>query len=257
MGEAARIEHAKGANIVDDSILAGRLNVHDWKDLSVVIDERTPAAMIAEAVALARQSDVVVAVVGEAKEYSGESSSRTDLDLPAPQKKLLRALKETGKPLVVVVMTGRPLALADEAALADALLIAWFGGTEIGHGLADVLFGLACPGGRLPATFPVTVGQVPVTYAHRPTGRPFPGRFQKFTNGYVDLPDDVPHNDGLFPFGYGLGYGQVRYGRIAVDKTPALRRRRPPDHQRRHRERGGRARPSRWCSSTSAIPWRR
>lgn len=219
VGEAARIQWAKGANIVDDATLATRLNVHDWKDLSVVIDERTPAAMIAEAVAIARQSDVVVAVVGEAREYSGESSSRTSLSIPEPQKKLLRALKATGKPLVIVVMTGRPLALPEEAELADALLIAWFGGTEIGHGLADVLFGLASPGGRLPATFPWSIGQVPVSYDHRPTGRPFPGRFQKFTSGYVDMPDDVPHNDGLFPFGYGLGYGKVSYGKPAVDKA--------------------------------------
>jgi beta-glucosidase len=219
LGDAVRLLTAKGANIVDEPWLAERLNVHDWKDLSVVIDERPPAAMIAEAVEAAGRADVVVAVVGEAREYSGESSSRSDLALPEPQKKLLRALKATGKPLVVVVMTGRPLVLAEEAALADALLIAWFGGTEIGHGLADVLFGKAEPSGRLPATFPYCLGQVPVTYAHRPTGRPTPGRFQKFTSGYVDLPDEVPQNDGLYPFGFGLGYGRVAYGPPRADRT--------------------------------------
>jgi len=175
--------------------------------------------MIAEAVATATAADVTVAVVGEAREYSGESSSRTDLSIPESQKKLLRALKATGKPLIVVVMTGRPLALAEEALLADALLIAWFGGTEIGHGLADVLFGRSEPSGRLPATFPYSVGQVPVTYAHRPTGRPTPGRFQKFTSGYVDLPDEVTQNNGLYPFGFGLGYGKVAYGPPRADRT--------------------------------------
>lgn len=219
VGGAVAVTVAKGANIVDEPWLATRLNVHDWKDLSVVVDERTPEAMIAEAMAAADASEVVIAVVGEAREYSGESSSRTDLTIPEPQKKLLRALKATGKPLVVVVMTGRPLVLAEEAEIADALLVTWFGGTEIGHGLADVLFGRAEPSGRLPATFPYCVGQVPVTYAHRPTGRPTPGRFQKFTSGYVDLPDEVPQNDGLFPFGFGLGYGKVSYGPPRVDRT--------------------------------------
>lgn len=218
-GDAVRILHAKGANIVDDPQLAARLNVHDWQDLSVVIDERPPEAMIAEAEECARRADVVVAVVGEAREYSGESSSRTDLLLPEPQKKLLRALKSVGKPLVVVVMTGRPLALVEEKALADALVVAWFGGTEIGHGLADVLFGLVPPGGRLPATFPYCVGQLPLTYAHRPTGRPFPGHFRKFTSGYVDLPDGVPANDGLYPFGYGLSYGEVAYGPPRLERS--------------------------------------
>ncbi|WP_036837982.1 beta-glucosidase BglX [Pleomorphomonas oryzae] len=219
VGNAVSVTTAKGANIVDETWLATRLNVHDWKDLSVVIDVRSPEAMIAEAVAAATAADVTVAVVGEAREYSGESSSRTDLSIPEPQKKLLRALKATGKPLVVVVLTGRPLALAEETLLADALLIAWFGGTEIGHGLADVLFGKAEPSGRLPATFPYCVGQVPVTYAHRPTGRPTPGRFQKFTSGYVDLPDEVAQNDGLYPFGFGLGYGNVAYGPPRANRT--------------------------------------
>jgi beta-glucosidase len=219
VGNAVGITIAKGANIVDESWLATRLNVHDWKDLSVVIDIRSPEAMISEAVSAAMASDVTVAVIGEAREYSGESSSRTDLSIPEPQKKLLRALKATGKPLVVVVMTGRPLALAEETLLADALLVAWFGGTEIGHGLADVLFGKAEPSGRLPATFPYCVGQVPVTYAHRPTGRPTPGHFQKFTSGYVDLPDDVAQNDGLYPFGFGLGYGKVAYGPPRANRT--------------------------------------
>lgn len=218
-GSQVKVLTAKGANIVDEPWLADRLNVHDWKDLSVVLDVRSPEAMIAEAVAVASRADVAVAVVGEAREYSGESSSRTDLAIPAPQKKLLQALKATGKPLVVVVMTGRPLALADEASLADALLVAWFGGTEIGHGLADVLFGRAEPAGRLPATFPYCLGQVPVTYAHRPTGRPTLSRFQKFTSGYVDLPDDVPQNDGLYPFGFGLGYGKVAYAPPRANRT--------------------------------------
>lgn len=210
------VKVARGANLVDDADLANRLNVHDWGTLSVTIDERSPDELIAEAVATAEGSDVVVAVVGEAREYSGESSSRTDLKLSLNQRRLVAALKATGKPLVLVVMAGRTLVMPDEIEAADAVLLAWFGGTETGHGLADVLFGATSPSGRLPVTLPHTEGQLPLVYGDLPTGRPFNGAFKKFLTGYLDVPVGRSHVDGLLPFGHGLTYGRFRYGPVRI-----------------------------------------
>ncbi len=206
----------KGADLVDDLALAKRLNVHGQ---TVFLDERSSDDMIVEAVAAAKAADVVVAVVGEAKEHSGESSSRTSLELPAPQQRLVRALAETGRPLVLVVLAGRPLALEQEHALADAILFAWFGGTETGNGIADVLTGRVEPGGRLAAAMPARTGQVPVHHASEPTGRPWPNRVQKFKAGYIDLPDNIPPATGLYPFGFGLGYACMEWRTPVVDKT--------------------------------------
>jgi beta-glucosidase len=210
----ATILHARGANLTDDVELARRLNVHGE---TVTIDPRPPRELIAEAVALAETADVVVAAVGEAREASGECSSRTDLSLSDGQKALLRALKATGKPLVVLLMSGRPLCLGEEAELADALLLGWFGGTEAGHGFADALFGAVNPGGKLTMTFPHTVGQIPVYHSREPTGRPYEppeGGFAKFRSVYLDAP-----NDGLFPFGFGLSYTRFAYGSLTLGKT--------------------------------------
>ncbi len=209
--------HARGCDLVDEAWLADRLNVHDGATRSATFDPRGAEAMLAEAVAAARAADVVVAVVGEAKEYSGESSSRTDLRLPAPQRRLLTALKATGKPVVAVLMTGRPLVLTDVVADCDGLLVVWFGGTETGSGVADLLLGSAEPTGRLPATFPHHEGQIPVHHARLPTGRPFTGRFEKFRTGYVDVADGLAHDDGLFPFGFGLGYSEIAIGAPEVE----------------------------------------
>ncbi|PZO86494.1 MAG: hypothetical protein DI626_06450 [Micavibrio aeruginosavorus] len=205
-GDDGSISYAKGANILNDPVLADRLNVHNRDNHSVTIDERSSGMMIAEALEKAHAADVIVAVIGEAKEHSGESSSRTSLDIPQEQRDMLRALRQTGKPVVAVVMTGRPLVLREEAGLADALLVSWFGGTEAGNALADVLYGRVNPSGKLPVTFPYNEGQIPVYHSHEPTGRPYSGKFNKFTNGYLDLPDDVAHKTGLFPFGHGLSY---------------------------------------------------
>jgi beta-glucosidase len=208
----AAILHARGADIVEDDVLAARLNVHDGPAaLSVTRDERGARAMLDEAEDVARRSDVIVAVVGEAREASGESSSRTDLRLPEGQMRLLRRLKETGRPLVVVVMCGRPLVLGEVAELADALVIGFFGGSETGNGIADVMWGAADPGGRLPATFPADVGQIPVAYDEPTTGRPWRGRFEKFRTGYLDLPGDGAPDAGLYPFGSGLSYTRFDY----------------------------------------------
>jgi len=211
-GQEAEILHARGANITNDPVLAQRLNFAGEK---VDIDPRPQADMIAEALACAAQADVIVAVVGEAQEMSGEASCRADIGIPQDQRPLLEALAQTGKPLVLVVVTGRPLTLTWEQAHADAILLMWFGGTEAGHGVADVLFGRHNPSGRLAVTFPCHVGQVPVYYAHKNTGRPYGGdMLDKFKSRYLDIP-----NEPLWPFGFGLSYTTFDYGALHLDKT--------------------------------------
>ncbi len=225
----ATILYAKGANIVDDPNVAARLNVFGE---TATIDPRPPEALIAEAVAAARQADVVVACVGEAKEHSGESSTRTELGLPGSQPRLLRALKETGKPLVLVTLSGRPLALEWEERHADAILHAWFGGTETGTAVADILFGAVSPSAKLAMSFPRSVGQCPIFYAEPPTGRPLDKIgldvagdeerdaagarvFRKFTTA---CRLEGPHTP-LYPFGHGLSYSTFDYGPLILDKT--------------------------------------
>lgn len=225
----AKILHAKGANIVDDPNIAARLNVFGK---TFAIDPRPPDELIAEAVAVARQADVVVACVGEAKEHTGESSTRSELGLPGSQPRLLQALREAGKPLVVVTMSGRPLALEWEDRHADAILHAWFAGSEAGNGIADLLFGDANPSGKLAMNFPRSVGQCPIHYAEPPTGRPIEkvgldvsgdeeidasGRhvFRKFTTA---CRLEGPHTP-LHPFGHGLSYSTFEYGAIVLDKA--------------------------------------
>jgi len=211
-GQNAKILHARGANITNDPVLAQRLNFAGEK---VDIDPRPPADMIAEALSCAEQADVIVAVVGEAQEMSGEAACRADIGIPADQRPLLEALATTGKPLVLVVITGRPLVLTWEQAHADAILLMWFGGTEAGHGAADVLFGQHNPSGRLAVTFPYHVGQVPIYYAHKNTGRPYGGdMLDKFKSRYLDIP-----NDPLWPFGFGLSYTTFDYGTLRLNKT--------------------------------------
>lgn len=167
----------------------------------------------AEAVAAARQADVVVAVVGESAGMSGEAASRASLDLPGVQRDLLAALKQTGKPLVVVLMNGRPLTLGWEDAHCDAIVEAWHGGTEAGPAIADVLFGDYNPGGRLVMTFPRVLGQVPIYYGYKNTGRPVDPA-NKYSSKYLDAP-----NDPLYPFGYGLSYTTFAYGTPRLSRT--------------------------------------
>jgi beta-glucosidase len=199
VGDKVKIRYALGANFTDDEQMINRLNRHGGK---LQIDDRPPEKLIAEAVRVARRSDVIVAVVGESQGMSGEAASRADITLPGTQLELLKALKETGKPLVVVLMNGRPLALKWEAEHADAILETWFAGTEAGNAIADVLFGDFNPSGKLTMTFPQVVGQVPLYYNHKPTGRPFGGEwYDKFKTRYMDVT-----NEPLYPFGYGLSY---------------------------------------------------
>lgn len=204
LGEHEWLIYARGANVTDDPRLVEYLNFLNWDNPEVVQDPRPADQMIAEAVAAARQADVVVAAVGESRGMSHESSSRTSLQLPASQQALLRALKQTGKPLVLVLMNGRPLNLAWAQANADALLETWFSGTEGGHAIAEVLFGDYNPSGKLPISFPRSVGQIPIYYNHPRLGRPFvEGKPGNYTSQYFDEP-----NGPLYPFGYGLSYTQ-------------------------------------------------
>ena len=205
-GSEVKILYAKGSNVVQDTLLDSRISIFGKP---TYFDKRDPAVMIREAVAAAMKADVVVAAMGESAEMSGECSSRSDITLPACQRELLKALLATGKPVVMVLFTGRPLAIPWEAAHVPAILNVWFPGTEGGHAIADVLFGAVNPSGKLSATWPQNVGQVPLFYNHKNTGRPLaPGSwFQKFRSNYLDVP-----NEPLFPFGYGLSYSTFTYG---------------------------------------------
>ena len=207
-----KITYAQGANITDDQQMIDRLQAHDG-DLE--IDKRSPEEMIREAVQVAQAADVVVAVVGESQGMTGEAAARADLGLPGQQLALLKALKATGKPLVLVLMNGRPLALPWENQHADAILETWFAGTQAGHAIADVLFGDYNPSGKITATFPVAVGQEPIYYNHKNTGRPYAGiKLDKYKSRYLDVP-----NEPLYPFGYGLSYTTFTYGKPTVSKT--------------------------------------
>lgn len=221
VGDKAKIIFAKGANITDDLVEAARVNVFhgDREQKPVMIDARSSAEMLAEAVNAAEQADVIVAVVGEGSQHTGEASSRSNIDLPESQRVLLTALsdvaKRTGKPLVVVVMSGRPLTLGREHKQADAMLMAWHAGTEAGNGLADVLFGDYNPSGKLTISFPYNVGQIPLYYGHKSTGRPLTGteEFRKFQSCYMDSPIGP-----LYPFGHGLSYTKFDYSPVRVNK---------------------------------------
>ncbi|WP_372242862.1 beta-glucosidase BglX [Pseudomonas sp. CM27] len=193
----ARLVYAKGANISDDPLAFALL-----ADNQMSFDPTAPETLIAQAVAAARRADVIVAALGEARGMSHEGASRTDLNLPEQQRALLRALKATGKPLVLVLMNGRPLTITEESQWADAVLETWFSGTEGGNAIADVLFGDYNPSGKLAVTFPRSAGQIPMYYNHLNTGRPFdPATPSAYRSRYYDI-DDTP----LYPFGFGLSY---------------------------------------------------
>lgn len=199
LGDRGKVIYARGANITNNSEIIAFLNQYEQ---AVQVDPRSPQAMLDEAVACAKQADVVVAVVGEAQGMAHEASSRTDITLPQSQRDLIKALKATGKPLVLVLMNGRPLVLVEEDQQADAILESWFAGTEGGNAIADVLFGDINPSAKLPMSFPRSTGQLPLYYSALRTGRPDnPQKPNKYTSRYFD---EV--NAPLYPFGYGLSY---------------------------------------------------
>ncbi len=208
----AKIVYAKGANLDEDEVLETNSTLFGK---SLHRDKRSAAELLNEAVRIAKSADVIVAAVGEAAEMSGEASSRTNIQIPDTQKELLKALLKTGKPVVLVLFTGRPLALKWEQENVPAILNTWFGGSEAGDAIADVLFGDVNPSGKLTTTFPQNVGQVPIYYAHKNTGRPLPeGKwFQKFRSNYLDV-----SNEPVYPFGFGLSYTQFEYGEVQLDK---------------------------------------
>jgi len=212
-GSNVKIVTARGSNLDEDSLFEERAGMFGK---SLHRDKRPADVILKEAVDIANQSDVVVAALGESAEMTGEASSRSDIEIPAIQKDLLKALLKTGKPVVLVLFTGRPLALKWENDNVPAILNVWFGGSEAGSAIADVLFGDVNPSGKLSTTFPQNVGQVPLYYNHKNTGRPLPeGQwFQKFRSNYLDV-----SNDPVYPFGYGLSYTTFTYGDIKLSNA--------------------------------------
>jgi beta-glucosidase len=206
LADAAQLALARGCSIIE----TGRDRAH-LGDYSKVQEHPTESEEIASAVALAKNSDVVVMALGEPLDWSGEDGSRSSLDLPGRQQELLNAVAATGKPIVVVLFNGHPLALPPVFAKASAVLEAWFPGTQAGNGVADLLFGDVDPSGRLTVTLPCSVGQVPIYYNHDDTGRPGFGRWH---GNYVDGPT-LP----FLPFGYGLTYTTFQYGDVKLDST--------------------------------------
>ena len=212
-GNGVNILYAKGANISDDTMLIKRVNVFGKDEIE--IGPKSPDEMINEAVETANKADVVVAVLGEAADMTGESSSMSHIGLQKSQEDLLKALVKTGKPVVLVLMNGRPMTLTWEEEHVTAILDTWFGGTEAGNAVADVLFGDYNPSGKITASFPRNVGQIPIYYNHLNTGRPYhPGDSPKFKSDYLDVP-----NTPLFPFGFGLSYTTFSYSNIALSNT--------------------------------------
>jgi beta-glucosidase len=211
-GNNVNILYAKGANLSDDTIFAKRVNVFGPE---IENEKRSTQEMLDEAIDAANKADVVVAVLGEAADMTGESSSMTNLALQESQENLLKALVKTGKPIVLVLFTGRPLTLAWENEHVNAILNTWFAGTEAGNAIADVLFGNYNPSGKISISFPRNVGQIPIYYNHKVTGRPYQeGDWPKFKSNYLDAP-----NDPLYPFGYGLSYTSFSYGDIKLNSA--------------------------------------
>lgn len=213
VGNQGKILYAKGSNLIGDAAYEERATMFGR---SLNRDNRTDQQLLDEALKIASQADVIVAALGESSEMSGESSSRTNLNLPDVQHTLLEALLKTGKPVVLVLFTGRPLVLNWEQEHVPAILNVWFGGSEAGPAIGDVLFGAVNPGGKLTMTFPKSIGQIPLYYAHKNTGRPLKeGKwFEKFRSNYLDV-----DNDALYPFGYGLSYTTFRFSDITLNRS--------------------------------------
>ena len=216
VGSNAKVVYAKGSNLDTDEAIEERGTMFGK---TLHRDKRSAEELRNEAVQIAKGADVIIAAVGESAEMSGEASSRTNIEIPETQKELVKALLKTGKPVVLVLFTGRPLALAWEEENIPAILNVWFGGSEAGDAIADVLFGNVNPSGKLTTTFPQNVGQLPLYYSHKNTGRPLGNDkwFQKFRSNYLDV-----SNDPVYPFGFGLSYTQFSYGEIKLSKTDIL-----------------------------------
>ncbi len=209
VGNNGKVLYAKGSNLEDDEEMQKRQTMFG-KDIER--DGRTAEQMIQEAISISANADVIVAALGEGAESSGESASKSEIDIPYAQKRLLKALLATGKPVVLVLFNGRPLTLSWESENVPAILDVWFAGSEAGDAIADALLGKVNPSGKLSMSFPHNVGQIPVYYNHKNTGRPLTGKwFSKFQSNYIDVP-----NEPLYPFGYGLSYTQFEYGAMQL-----------------------------------------
>ena len=213
VGNKANVVYAKGSNLTTDPALEQRATLFG-RDLQR--DGRTEEELRNEALQIAKNADVIIAALGESSEYSGESSSRSEIGIPDIQQRLLKELLKTGKPVVLVLFTGRPLTLTWENENVPAILNVWFGGTEAAYAIGDVLFGDVNPSGKLTTTFPQDVGQIPLYYNHKNTGRPLAeGKwFEKFRSNYLDV-----SNDPLYPFGYGLSYSNFDYSDVKISST--------------------------------------
>ena len=217
LGTNGTVSYAKGSNLVADSLLETKLNGMMGFIIPGMqtgkIHDRKPEDLLKEALDLAKNSDVVIAALGENANMNGEGASRSIPDIPEPQMELLKSLVATGKPVVLVIFTGRPLILSWEDENVPAILNAWFPGSEAGTSIAGILFGDVNPSGKLTTTFPRNAGQIPIYYNHKNTGRPH-GDFEKyarFTSNYLDV-----INAPLYPFGYGLSYTKFDYGDITL-----------------------------------------
>ena len=207
----ANVLYAQGSNLMYDA---------DYQARATMFGRELPRGndkeLLEEALKVAAQSDVIVAALGESSEMSGESSSRSQLEMPDAQRHLLEALLKTGKPVVLVLFSGRPVVLTWEDEHVPAILNVWFGGSEAADAIADVVFGDVSPSGKLTTTFPQNVGQLPMAYNAKNTGRPLEqGKwFEKFRSNYLDV-----SNDPLYPFGYGLSYTTFKYSDVDLSST--------------------------------------
>ena len=213
-GNNVKVNYAKGSNLCSDRELEMRSTMFG-RELGR--DDKTDRQLLDEALRVARRSDVIVAALGESSEMSGESSSRSEIGIPDVQLTLLKELLKLRKPLVLVLFDGRPLTIEWESENVPAILNVWFGGSEAAYSIADVLFGDVNPSGKLAMTFPKNVGQIPLYYAHKNTGRPLEGPdgngkwFVKFRSNYLDI-----DNDPVYPFGYGLSYTSFAYSPVSL-----------------------------------------
>jgi beta-glucosidase len=212
-GSSVNVLYARGCELTENQMLAksdAPFERPGQKQKSGPII--SPEQLLKEALQTADKADVIVAVLGESSSWSGEASSMSDIGLQKVQQNLLKSLLETGKPVVLVLINGRPMTLGWENANVSTILEAWAGGTEAGNAVANILFGDYNPSGKLTTTFPLSVGQIPLYYNHKNTGRPMDPN-NKFTSKYLDI-----SNDPLFPFGYGLSYTTFGYGDIKLSK---------------------------------------
>ena len=212
-GDGAKILYAQGSNLDADSLFEERATMFGK---SMRRDHRPAAEIMNEALQVAARADVIVAALGESAEMTGESSSRSNIGIPQVQEDLLKALLKTGKPVVLVLFTGRPLTIKWENDNVPAIINVWFGGSEAGHAIADVLYGDTNPSGNLTTTWPQNVGPIPLSYNHKNTGRPLAegAWFQKFRSNYLDV-----SNDPVYPFGYGLSYTHFTYSDLSLSST--------------------------------------